>query len=146
LKKALRYLRAFYFLFFSFYGTSISIKQATAQDLDTILKIRSGVGNLKHLEIQDIQKDIQEFVLAIINGTPVGLMRLFIPPTAPNTIEMGSFVKNHACNSTVSFYYAHTIRRVSSNARTEKTHCHYKQYTKSNSLLSSSVSEMAWVG
>lgn len=93
LKKALRYLRAFYFFSFSFYGTSIEIKPATAHDLDTILKIRSGAGNLKHLDATYIQQNVQEFVLAIINGTPVGIMRLFIPEKAPGTIEMGSFVK-----------------------------------------------------
>ena len=66
---------------------------ATADDLDTILKIRSGAGNLKHLDTEYIEQHIQEFVLAIINGTPVGIMRLFIPEKAPDTIEMGSFVK-----------------------------------------------------
>ena len=67
---------------------------ATANDLTAILNIRSGAANhLKPLDATYIQQHIQEFVLAIINGTPAGLMRLFTPPTAPNTIEMGSFVK-----------------------------------------------------
>ena len=84
----------FYFFSFSFYGTSINIVPATAQDLNTILNIRLWATNhLKPLGTTCIQQNIQEFVLAIINGTPVGLMRLFTPLTAPHTLEMGSFVK-----------------------------------------------------
>ncbi|MFO0764409.1 MAG: hypothetical protein U0518_06210 [Candidatus Gracilibacteria bacterium] len=138
MKKALRYLRAFYFFSFSFYGTSIEIKPATAHDLDTILKIRSGASNLKHLDATYIQQNVQEFVLAILSdSTTVGIMRLFTPLTAPHTVEMGSFVKITPTIvpgvSTTLIQYA----GISSNAETEKSHCYC---SKSSPLLSHPVS------
>jgi hypothetical protein len=64
------------------------------QDLSTIIRIRSGANNLKPLDPAYIQAHIREFVFAILSdGTHVGLMRLFAPPTAPHVLEMGSFVK-----------------------------------------------------
>ena len=97
LEKSSQISESFLFSFLSFYGTSITVVPATTQDLDAIIKIRSGVVNLKKLTPLYIQQHIQEFVLAILSDettrTPVGIMRIFTPPAAPHVLEMGSFVK-----------------------------------------------------
>lgn len=92
----------FYFFIFLFYGT-LTIPEivglqspfqiAAIEDISLIIAWRSGKPDLKELSTEYITEHIREFVLYILNEEKVWFMRLFTPPSCPEVIEMGSFVK-----------------------------------------------------
>jgi hypothetical protein len=92
----------FYFFIFLFYGTltipeivglQSSFQIASIEDIPLIITWRSGKPGIKELSAEYISTHIREFVFYLIDEQKVWLMRLFVPSSCPEVIEMGSFVK-----------------------------------------------------